>query len=264
MTENTQLRRGFADMRKLLFPTVLSLIMMAPGLVLSVPSETRAQESLSLSYRVSWNSIPAASAKINFEDQQEKVLLSADIGTNRFVDLLWKMRGRAFAAVEKESLLAERFIFDRTIRGKHELTTVLRHPDGMLTGDRVRPGRVTETMEIDGLRSLDPVSAVLRATRKAPTEGEPSVYDVFTGEAHYRFQFDYAGHEHIRVAAGNMDVIRINPKIWRLDRNQPDDRVKGLTIWVAREAPHYPVRVRSEVFIGAVYCDLTEISRPSS
>ena len=212
-------------------------------------------------YRVSWNGFPAAraSVRLTVDAAPATTEMRVQIRTNRFVDLFWSLRAESSAEVDSVTLRPRHFEFDRSIAGERELTSVVAEPDGILTGRYQRPRRY-RLMEVDGAGVLDPITAILRALREPPLLGEPRVYEIFTGEARYRIELRRQGAETIAVPAGQFKAARIEPVIWRLETNQLEKRVHRLLLWVTEDEPHMLLRVRSEVFIGAVYCDLTSLA----
>jgi len=235
------------------------LLCMAVG---AAPRIARAQER-SFAYRVSWNGIPAARATVKLADPVSATpqlsRLSAEVETNAFVDLLWSFRGFGWGEADAQTLRPLRFTFDRRINGRRELTEVEAEPDGLLTGRYRREDR-SRLVEVNDAEVLDPVAGILHALRAPPAAGAPQVYDIFTGEARYRIELHREDTEMISVPAGRFAAIRITPVMWRIDKNAPETRARRVTMWVTEAEPHLLLRVRGEVFIGALYCDLTEIS----
>lgn len=214
-------------------------------------------------YRVSWNGIPAARVTIGLTNQATAAPVTTrvrvEMRTNRFIDLFWSLRAESSAEVDAVALRPQHFTYDRRINGRRELTSIDAEPDGELTGRYARPGRY-HLMTINNPVALDPITGVLRALRELPVTGQPQTYEIFTGESRYRIELHRQGSETINVPAGRFAAVRLEPAIWRLDRNARDARVRHLTLWVAEAPPHTLLRVRSEVFIGAVYCELTNVS----
>jgi hypothetical protein len=211
-------------------------------------------------YRVSWNGIPAASASATLSNGEATTQLHVEMRTNAFVDLFWSLRAQTTAQVEAATLHPQGFAFERRIDGHPELTRIDVEGDGELVGRYARPGRY-RLIAVRDSGVTDPVAAILQARRGLPAIGGSATYEVFTGEARYRVVLHVVASESIRVPAGRFAALRIEPEIWRVEGNDQDRRVRRLTLWVAAVPPHTLLRVRSEVFIGAVYVDLVEWSR---
>jgi len=211
-------------------------------------------------YRVTWNGIPAAQATVRFTEHlaQEPSItwVWVELRTNRFVDLFWSLRAQSWADIDAGTLRPRHFTFDRRINGKPELTQVEADSEGLLTGRYARPWRY-RLIEVNDASVLDPMAATLRVRQALPAVGASHTYNVFTGEARYRIEMRRYASETINVPAGRFSAARIEPVIWRVDQAGPDTRVRHLTLWVTDTPPHTLVRVRSEVFIGALYGELT-------
>ena len=76
-----------------------------------------------------------------------------------------------------------------------------------------------------------------------------------TGEARYRVELTVVGEDTITVAPGRFRAWRVNPDVWKIGSGR-DRRLRRATVWVAEDSTRLPLRIRSEVFIGAVDCDL--------
>jgi len=214
-------------------------------------------------YGISWNGIPAAQVTITLIEngglEPGTTRVRADMRTNAFVDLFWSLRAEGWAEVDTATLRLQHFEYDRHINGRPEATSVANEGDGWLTGRYARPGRY-HLIEVSDAGVLDPMAGILRARRDLPPIGGSTVYEIFTGEARYRIELRRGATETVVVPAGRFTAARLEPAIWEGERNQPDTRVRRITMWVTDSAPHTLLRMRSEVFIGALYADLTDWS----
>lgn len=212
-------------------------------------------------YRVSWNGIPAASATVIVSEDPDTALaqLRADVRTNRVVDMLFNFRGSVWGAFDQREAISRGFSFHRVTGGRVESTRIEVDGDGTLVGRYSRTGRADEVERVDEADVLDPVAALLRLRHAIPPNGSVTAHELFTGETRYRIEIEHVGDERVQVPAGTFDAVKVVPRVWRVGRQ--DARVRAVTAWVTREAPHTILRVRSDVFIGAVYGDLTKITR---
>jgi hypothetical protein len=210
-------------------------------------------------YQVAWNGIPAAALRIDVrEDQADHSIrrMEVEMATNAVVDFFWTFRARGWSELGPRARPA-RFGFEREVRGRAE-HTVVEYAPGLLVGRYRRPDRyrVTELAAVD---AVDPLAMLVRLRGSLPSPGHPESFHVFTGEARYRFVVRHGGVETISVPAGTFEAVRVSPYIWRLDRDERDDRIDSMTLWFGAKAPHRLLRMRSELFVGAVSCDLAEL-----
>lgn len=212
-----------------------------------------------LEYRLSWNGIPAASAVIDVtRDDATTYRIEAATRTNSFVDLFWRLRGRVESRFAADTFAPLGFRFDREINRKPEVTEVTFGGEApFAVGLHRRDGR-EHVKTVDEDYVLDPVTAIFRALQEELEAGATRVYEVFTGQSTYRVELRGGGEETVRTAAGTFAALRVEPRVWKVGEGL-EPRLRGATIWVSQAAPRMPVRIRSEVFVGAVHADLQRV-----
>jgi hypothetical protein len=228
---------------------------------LAEPPVERAQ---TLSYRVAWNGLPAAHATVSIraEDHAGERTYTVDTSaaTNAFVDLFWRFRGNARALFVARDWTPLRFRYERKIDGLRSLTTIDFSPLQQRARSHYVKGGVTKKrLDLSSLGLVDPITAVFKA-RHGPTEiGTQVGYDIFTGESRYRVELSFDGRDQVDVPAGSFAALRVTPRVWKIRGadQPPDRRLRGATAWVTDDDEHVLLRLRSEVFIGAVSLDLT-------
>jgi len=236
----------------------LRVSVVAVFLQCGLPTAGKASADQTLNYVVSWNGIPAARATVQVSESpvvdSAPTRLDASISTSALVDLFWSLRAESWGEVNPTTLGPLGFEYRRRINGRPEDTRI-DVEDGELTGRYSRPGRY-HLIAVADQGAVDPIAAVLQVRQAQLLPGAPSSYDVFTGEARYRIVLQPRGTELLSVPAGHFTALRIEPAIWRIDEHQRESRVRDLTLWVTASLPHTLLRVRSKVFIGAIYVDL--------
>lgn len=215
-----------------------------------------------LDYRVSWNGIPAGNATVNIargDDVPNSLYhVEASVQTSWLVDWLWSLRARVFASFTTSDLTPVGFRYDRDMNREHSLTDIYydpltQHP----TGIHVKRGRTT-TLSVDDANVMDPITAIFRALAQPIRVGDVFDYEVFTGEASYRVELHVIGEDVVTVAAGTFKAWRVEPQVWKVGTGV-DRRLRHATLWVSEAPVRAVVRIRSEVFIGAVNCDLQHL-----
>jgi hypothetical protein len=215
-----------------------------------------------LEYRIAWNGIPAAGATVEITPGelagQQSLVVEARARTNRFVDLFWTFRGTARATLLAEDMTPLQFVYDREMAGTPYLTWVDFEADGarsvFIKGSRRRE------LAVDEANVVDPITAVFRARLSGARPGDVLRYEIWTGESRYRVQLTVAGPEPIEVPAGRFRALRVEPEIWKIGREPTrDTRLRQATVWVADDPARTLLRIRSEIFVGAITLDLTEL-----
>jgi hypothetical protein len=214
-----------------------------------------------LEYRVAWNGIPAASASVAITSGEvggrESVDVQATARTNAFVDLFWSFRGTVRATLVADGMRPRRFVYERQMNGTPYRTAVDFDPQRARSTYSRGPRR--RELQLDEPGIIDPITAVFRARLSGAKSGDRLRYDVWTGEARYRVELAVGNREEISVPAGRFSALRVVPTVWRIDTQaEPDTRLRQATIWVADDPGRTLLRIRGEVFIGAVTLDLVK------
>ncbi len=246
--------------------------LIAPLVLLASLATTHAAAAATLTlgeaeYRVSWNGIPAAAATIDVRQDTDsgRPLYRVEVAarTNWLVDLLWRFRAHALSSFTFDDLAPLGFRYDREENNKHVVTDVTFGPSPVeVTGRKYRGGD-TAVMTLREANLLDPITAIFHALVQSVQVGDARRYEIFTGEARYRVELDVTGEDTVSVAAGTYRAWRIEPKVWKLGTGA-DERLRRATIWVSQDGARIPVRIRTEVFVGAVNCDLLRLRAPSA
>ena len=249
----------------------MAAILIALVAVLGVSSATAASPVATgrLDYRLSWNGIPAADATVDvWRDPASPELLyrvEATARTNWVVDVVWSLRayaGSRFATIPPTPLW---FRYDREINDERSVTDIaFESSPPYAIGTRRRRDR-TNVVDVEEPGILDPIAAIFHALSQPIEVGDTLAYELFTGESRYRVELRISGQEPVDVAGGTFPAWRVDPKVWKVGKG-PEPRLRGATVWVSQEPVRALLRVRSEVFIGAVNCDLLRLpeSRSSS
>lgn len=237
------------------------LIAIALGVVVASPAPASLAGPRHFEYRIAWNGLPAGSATVDIKDQEfagaAGYSVRAAARTNAVVDLFWSFRGVAHTTLLADGLVPLRFTYDRQTNRLPEST--------WLDFDRIKQraqgthfkGDQRKDAEVDATDLTDPITAILHACATGVEPGGERRYHVFTGESQYLVALQAVGEEEITVPAGRFRALKIVPAVWKIkEAAEPDQRLHQATIWVTPDSAHTILRVRGEVFIGAVTLDL--------
>jgi hypothetical protein len=220
-----------------------------------------------LEYRVAWNGIPAAEATIDVTSGEEAggpgYTIRARALTNRFVDLFWRFRGDASTTLLAEPVAPLSFRYERRVNGTPTQTWIDFAPGSQRArGGYIKPTRQSED-DIDATGLIDPITAGFEALTASAGVGDILSYRVFTGETHYRVRLIIRDEDTVEVPAGRFEALRVEPEVIKIeDGERPDENMRRATIWVTRAPVRTLLRVRSEVFVGAITLDLVGVDRP--
>lgn len=245
---------------------LLALGALASALLLATPAPAGGPTAppRRLEYRIAWNGIPAAGATVAIRPGdllgKPSYEVEASARTNSFVDLFWRFRGVAKATLFAKGLEPLHFVYERTMRDVRQVTWIHFDLDQPRAHGVMVKGTQRRELAMEGADIVDPITAVLRAELSNANAGDVLRYEIFTGESNYRVHLTIGGPEQIEVPAGNFRALRIVPQVWKIGRGaRLDERLRNATIWVADNPVRTLLRVRSEVFIGAVTLDLVAL-----
>jgi hypothetical protein len=241
---------------------------LAVAAVLATPMLAAASPVMTgrLDYRLSWNGIPAADATVEVRRDpgaEDLYAVESTARTNIVVDLLYKLRayaGSRFSTAPEPTPFW--FRFDRFINDERQTTDVAfaRSPP-RATGTHQRTDRPTRVVNVEDAQVLDPVTAIFHALSQPIAVGEMLRYDLFTGESRYAVELNVRSEEMLAIAGGTYRTWRVEPRVWKVSTGrEPERRLHNAMVWVSQEPVRTILRVRSEVFIGAVHCDLVRMA----
>jgi len=234
------------------------------GAAVPVPDATTAKPIAvgRAEYAVSWNGIPAAAATVevrrSVQAGEPVYRVEAAMRTNKFVDLFFRLRARADSSFTSADMVPLGFRWDRKENSKHSITDVSFSRSAQEATGIHRRGNDTKVLEVRAPGILDPITAIFRAMVQPIKVGDLLHYEVFTGEARYRVELAITGEEKVRVAGGTYQAWRVDPRLWKIGKGV-DERLRRATMWVSKDPAHILLRIRSEVFIGAVTCELVKL-----
>ena len=233
------------------------LVLIAPAWVVASPLATGRMR-----YQLSWNGIPAASATVDvslIEQEPEPLYhVEAMAQTSWLVDLLWQLRAYVGASFGTEGPEPFGFRYDRKINDDHSITQIEFDPKESLAVGTLDHRGKKQVVDVRDTNVVDPITAIFHALSRPIHLGDTVHYEIFTGEARYRVELRVKGEGPVTVAAGTYPAWEVEPRIWKVGTGL-DRRLKGATIWVSQEPVRTILRIRSEVFIGAVNCDLQQL-----
>lgn len=222
---------------------------------LAIISEVRAE---TLSYKISWQSIPAGIATLSFDEQGEKAFVELDARSLPIMDAIYPVRTHVRSEMSAASGLPHRY-FKKSKEGWGDEKT------GEVLFDRDRNiatvyknGRLVRTLSIPP-NTYDPISC-LYFYRKLPEPGDKPVELALTdGKKVSTGVALVLGKETIETSAGVFDTIVVEPKMEGLTgvfKKSPKSRI---IVWLTNDDRRLPVRLKSEVIVGAFTAEVTSI-----
>ena len=239
-----------------------------PRYVLSSPGFRVGEK---LEYEFGWNGIPAASGTA-------EVLAATLRGTpvyrfrvkartNEIVDMLWRMRDQIDSYVRCDDLLPVRYRIEQRENTRHYVTTTNYDYEAKLARS-VRNKVNKDELSRRGVRIDHPVDPVSLGymIRSIPLQvGQKYSFELVDGRDIYEFSVNVVGRERVSIRAGTFDCFKIVPSYQSLtEKTRSSEKIHKVFVWLTADKRRIPVKLHSEVFVGAVYGELirwTEGSR---
>jgi hypothetical protein len=217
----------------------------------------------SLTYDLSWGGIPAGAATLAVEGRTEAkgrlaVRLVATARSNKLVDAFYKVRVWAESVFDCAGRYSHRFE-QRAQEGRRRRERLYTFD---VDGQAVRREQAGEPAQLFPLLAPahDPFTT-LYEMRTRPLEVNVPVYlEAFEGRRRWDVEVQVLRRERVKVAAGSFDTIVIKPIL----KFEGVFVQKGdLYVWLTDDERRMPVKMESEVRIGAVTAELASFVRPS-
>lgn len=215
-------------------------------------------EAETLSYNISWQSIPAGTATLKFVENGDRVQVILNARSLSVMDAIYPVRTHVESEILASSGLPKRY-FKRSKEGwGEEKTGEVVFDRERLVADVYKNGRPKRTLAIPP-DVHDPISC-LYFYRKLPNLSEGPVHLALTdGKRVSTGVATVLGKETIETPAGRFQTILVEPKMEGLTgvfQKSPNARI---LVWLTDDKRRLPVRLKSEVIVGAFTAQVTAI-----
>ncbi len=236
---------------------------------LTVPTYTPGpfpfREGQRLTYRASWLGIPAAQARVTLRaNRKDPAMLTAEawVETNRFADLFFRMRDYMKEDMRRETLQTHNVYFRQQENNRlNEYFVKFDRAADLVTAVKKNKKGATEKRFVCN-NGYGPLTGAIMALTQPGVPGSVFMFDVFTGNHRYVFDFKVAKKERISVPAGTFDAYRIVPGIVYLSDDDLRRKSRYTLVWVSADDRRLPLRIEAGTFIGSVKVDLVRVDSP--
>ena len=215
-----------------------------------------------LVYVASWIGIPAATARIRLAPNRKDPKLwtaQAWLQTNKFVDLLYRMRDYMREDFAAESFAPERiYIRQQENRRFYEYRVSFDHTDKLVKATK-SDHRGAHSTEYLSSNPFGPLSGAVMALSQPLTPGQSLSFDVFTGGKRFVFDFHVKDRERIRTPMGTFEALRVVPTVPYMSDEKLASKARDATIWISADQRHLPLRIQAAAFVGYIRADLVEV-----
>lgn len=209
-------------------------------------------------YNISWQSIPAGTATLMFTEQGEKAFIELNARTLPVMDVIYPVRTHVESEMLASSSLPSRY-FKRSKEGWGEEKT----SEVLFDRDRgvaqvYKNGRLIRTLAVPA-DTYDPISCLYFYRKIPKSEEKPVQLTLTDGKRISTGVATVLRRETIETPAGSFKTLVVEPKMEGLTgvfQKSPRSRI---IVWLTDDERRLPVRLRSEVIVGAFTAEATAI-----
>jgi hypothetical protein len=214
-----------------------------------------------VSYRVTWEGLPVASAKISLRTDPERTQTwvgEASVSTNRLVDVFYRMRAYLRDDFASRSLASDDVFIRQSENGRGaEYTVSFDRAQGIVETTRRKHDR-TDVKRFLASHPLGPIGGSMLALSQPLKVGDALTLDVFAATERYVVGFRVARREQVHLGGDDIDALRVIPSILYVSNPKNHYKVRQAVIWLAADNGHLPLRIEADTFVGRIYIDLVK------
>lgn len=233
-------------------PAALKIPAYAPGTPPFRPGDQ-------LSYRVSWESLPVAFATISLRaapHHSGEWLGNVLVSTNKLVSLFYRMHASLSEEMTSATLSSQlETIHQQENRRYSQYRIAFDQARDTVVASR-RTHDHTEIHRYHALHPLGPIAGALMALSQPLSVGDHLIFDVFAGTNRYVFGFDVKSRDRLNLGGSEVETLRVIPKLLYLSAGRGHYKVNRVTVWLAANSHHTPVRIIADTHYGRFYVDL--------
>jgi hypothetical protein len=204
-----------------------------------------------LDYNLTWLRISGGSARMTISAPEEgRYRITSVARSGSAVAKLVKVREAIETTVSRSTFSTLRFIKRHDEKGetKEDVTTV---EDGVATRRRKKVKSVRVPTPV-----YDPISVIYYLRTLDLSPGTKHELDLVSDAKLYNVHVHVRRRERIQTPAGTFDTVMVEPSM----ESGGVSREERLFVWYTDDERRIPVRIRTEVKVGAITANLTAIS----
>jgi hypothetical protein len=209
-----------------------------------------------LNYRVHYGWINAASVNIKVKDKPVKIKgrttynIEAKGRTYRSFDWAFKVRDHFETYLDSASISPLKYYKNVQEDNYKDIDLVYYdHEKKYMTGKKKSMSMPAYVQDIVSgtfyARTIDFSKA---------KKGQVYPISIYLDQTIYDLKFKYIGKEVISTDIGKVKCIKLRPQLV-VDRVFKDE--DDMTIWVSDDANKIPIRVKADIYVGSIKCDIT-------
>lgn len=230
---------------------ILILAAIIAAQTLATPVEQSYVQGETLDYNLTWLKITGGTARMTIaplNDDNFKItsVAKSSPGFSR----IFKVRDVIETTVARSDFSTVRYVkrLDEEDDKIEEVTTIA---DGVATRTRKKTKKVAVPRPV-----VDPISVIFALRKLDLTPGKTHSFQLIADGKLYEVHAQVMRHERITTPAGAFDCIRVEPRMI----SGGVERQERLFLWYTNDEKKIPVRIRTEVKVGAITASLRGIA----
>lgn len=232
---------------------ILAVIIAATTLLTPAPIEQKFSEGETLDYDLKWLKVTGGTARMTIAphaDAAEHFRITSVAQSSAGFSRFFKVRDEIETTVARDDFSTVRYVKRLDEAGdKIEEVTVIE--DGIATRTRKKVKKVRVPRPV-----MDPISVIYHLRRLDLSPGKLYDLELISDGKRYTVHAQVMRREKVETPMGVFDCVRVEPKMV----SGGVERQERLFIWYTDDERKLPVRIRTEIKVGAITATLKNVA----
>lgn len=207
-------------------------------------------------YEVSWQGIPAATATVVVDRENDKYKVSSHAKTAKFIDIFYRLRYQADGKIDAQDFSPDKLVINHKENSRVKAYNITFGDGGMIRSVQQKNDSKEVLEFVSDNYTLDPFSSTFLARSLDWKVGDTRFFDTFNGKSRYLIKLT-AVEEITRDHNGSpKQLIVIEPTVRNLTKPTQDSKLRTAKIYVTKDERRDVVEIASSVFVGTVRTEL--------
>lgn len=216
-------------------------------------------------YGFGWNGITAATADfVLIRSADNRLQVEATGHTIGLAKTLWNFETKHVGIVEARTLRPVQVLETEAVRSKKWISELNYTPEGVVSQREEQRGSSVKSkrreFKFPNALSLDSAFLYLRSQPLQESSVERVI--VYPSTAGYLATVTVLGREHITIAPGSYDAIKLDVQLNKIGKKRellPHKKFKKATVWLSDDPNRLVLRIEAQIFIGTVFAELQSV-----
>ena len=219
-------------------------------------------------YAFGWGELTAATAELQFSRADDRFQLKGSAETIGLARSLWKFDVEHVGTSDAATLRPIQVKEVERARSKEWQTELNFTPERVAVSrtEQSEKGTKTKTRNFEFPNVMSLSSALLYLRSKPLPEAAIERVVVYPSNSAYLCTVTVQGREHLSVASGSYDAIKLDVKLNKIGKKrelQAHKKFKRATVWLSDDADRLILRIEAQIFLGTVFAELQSVEFPN-